>query len=176
MLSRGASLLLASASLAPLAALLAGLSIYGRAPWEHTVMWIISALCFFVIPLLLISLARSRLGSVPFEFRTIKSVDNAGMAQIVGWLIPFAAKPYVNLTAEPLGVLLVAGLIVFLLHRSHAFQSSPWLVALGYHSYEVQSHAGSTYLLITRRRPSPLASAIQVVQLAEYMLLEKERA
>jgi len=175
MLSRFASLLLASAAVAPLAATLLALSIYAHAPWENTARWAILTGAFFALPLLLFKLAFSRFGTIPFEIRTVKSIDSAGIVQVLGWLIPFAAKPYVDLTAQPVGVLVVAFFLILFLHRSHALHSSPWLAAIGYHSYEVQSQAGSTYLLLSKRRLTPLVGDIQVVQLAEYMILDKER-
>ena len=168
--------LFAATSLAPVIAAFAikdlsdGKTVYDAAPLI-AVTCVLPILCW-----LLLVFARKHLEKQELTITKIKSTDKEVLAYLVAYLLPLLANDSIDYR-DSLGVTtFVFGIIFLAVLHSTAFHFNPILGILGYHFYEVEADDGMTYLLITSDTIKKQKMLSQVVQLADYIFLEVERA
>jgi len=176
MLSRFAKGLFVATSLAPVLAAFAmkdianGKSLYSVVPLLATAM-LLPLVCW-----MLLVFARRHLEHQELVITKVTSTDKEVLAYLVAYLLPLLAKDSIDYRDSPGVTAFVFGIIFLSVLHSNAFHFNPLLGCIGYHFYEVEADDGMTYLLITSNTIRKQKMASKVVQLADYIFLEVERA
>ena len=122
--------------------------------------------------LLIIKAAKKQLGVINFNVTQVKSADSETVGFILIYLLPL-----INMTdiSVNLPVLLFIFFLFFLIVWStNAYHFNPLMGLFGYHFYEVTSNGNIVFLLITKSDIRSTAQINRVVQLTEYIVLDKE--
>jgi cytochrome b len=131
------------------------------------------------IVLVLICLAQIKFG-IPrgnkqrLKFSEVKTADKEVLAFLLAYLLPLIQKDTIGFNANPIGAVVVLGLLFFAVFHSNAFCFNPVLAMFGYHFYEIKNESGITNLVITQRLILSKEEAMIVVHVADYIFLEVE--
>ncbi len=134
---------------------------------KEGIFYLISAIILMVILKLIIDLAKKKLEVIPISIKEISNADNESVIFIFTYLIPLLGIDF-NMM---LFLLVLFFIIVF---TTNIYHFNPLLGLLGYHQYEVKLEDGPTFILITRKTLINSKQIKSVVQLTNYILLEKE--
>lgn len=115
----------------------------------------------------------SRRGEVvPIEVQSVRPADKEMLAFVLSYLLPLTNTA--NVGRMNVAVLwFVVAMLVLVVYATNAYQFNPWLGLFGYRFYEVTNQSKVTYVLITRRNIRAAAEASEVVEIAEYIVLER---
>jgi hypothetical protein len=119
----------------------------------------------------ILHLAKTQLEVSPLNITKAKSADKDVIGFFVAYVLPMFFAKAINI--EPLGLALFVGLLAFVIWGTHSIQVNPLLGVFGYHFYEVDTQAGISFLLITKRKIVNVKSVKSVVQLTEYLILDR---
>lgn len=163
---------LASSALAPIAI------VYS---WAAVVkeQYLVAASLFLSAPLLLyicvrlIAYAQAKFAVSQINPTAAEATDRESVGLLVLYLVPLFTDSFTTLQWLVIIPTLVAlGVIV---STGYNFYFSPLLGMLGWHSYRITDQKGITYVIITKRQLRSAMQTFDVVQLTEYLLLEKRR-
>lgn len=119
----------------------------------------------------IVNLAKTRLETLPITIKKAKSADKDVIGFFVAYVLPlFFAK---SLNLEPTAIFIFIALLAFVIWGTHSIQVNPLLGIFGYHFYEVDSESGISFLLVTKRKIVNVKSITNVVQLTEYLTLDR---
>jgi hypothetical protein len=119
----------------------------------------------------IVNLAKRHLETMPVTIKKAKSADKDVIGFFVAYVLPlFFAK---TVTLEPTAIFIFIALLAFVIWGTHSIQVNPLLGIFGYHFYEVDSESGISFLLVTKRKIVNVKSVTSVVQLTEYLILDR---
>lgn len=119
----------------------------------------------------IIRLAKTQLETMPIAIKKAKSADKDVIGFFVAYVLPlFFSK---TVTVEPTAIFIFIALLAFVIWGTHSIQVNPLLGVFGYHFYEVDSESGISFLLVTRQKIVNVKSVKSVVQLTEYLILDR---
>jgi hypothetical protein len=137
------------------------------------VTWLGLVLALVLSTRCLLLLVKNQLEVLDVRLGSARTSDREVIAFLVAYVLPLALGGTSSQAFDPWAVgfvLLIFGLIVW---GSHAYDFNPLLGLLGYHFFEVETEDGITYVLITKRSIVSVRQVTKVVQLAEYVLLDR---
>jgi hypothetical protein len=108
-----------------------------------------------------------------FSIDSIKTADKEVLGFVLAYLLPL-----MNLTpvrVDPRLMVFVFGILFFVVLTTHSYHVNPLLGLIGYHFYEVSTTSKVTFVLITRRDMRSKDDVRAVVQLTDYVVMEKRR-
>ncbi|MEO0233902.1 MAG: hypothetical protein ABIN11_02320 [candidate division WOR-3 bacterium] len=135
--------------------------------FREGILYFILAIILLFILKLIIDLAKIKLEIIPVSIKEISIADNESVIFIFTYLIPL-------LGIEIHMVLFLLVLFFIIVLTINIYHFNPLLSLLGYHQYEIKLVEGSTFILITRKMLINSKQIKNVVQLTNYILLEKE--
>jgi hypothetical protein len=109
----------------------------------------------------------------PLTTTEVKTADKEVLTFLIVYLLPIISKDFVGIYSSPVLAIYVIGIIAWAVFHGNAFSFNPLLALFGYHFYEVKNAAGIPYLLITRRTVRQAANNFRVVNIADYIYLDK---
>ena len=136
--------------------------------------FLIGGVGFGAICLLILHYCKTKIAVETLVITKVKSVDKQAIAFLIIYLMPLFADNAIDFQAYPWTaayVILIIGVVVY---HSNAFAFNPILALLRYHFYEVENDGGMTYLLVTRKLLRQQANSIKVVEIADYVFMDKE--
>lgn len=101
------------------------------------------------------------------SIREISNADNESIIFIFTYLIPL-------LDIDSYMVIFLLGLFFLVIFTTNLYHFNPFLGLLGYHQYEIKLEDGPTYILISKKTLINSKQIKNVVQLTNYILLEKD--
>lgn len=142
---------------------------HGFVPWGLVALAVAAVLggsCLGIV-----NLAKKHLETMPITIKKAKSADKDVIGFFVAYVLPlFFAK---TVTLEPTAIFIFIALLAFVIWGTHSIQVNPLLGVFGYHFYEVDSESGISFLLVTKRKIVNVKSVKNVVQLTEYLILDR---
>ena len=102
-----------------------------------------------------------------------EATDRESVGLLVLYLVPLFTDSFTSLQWWVIIPSLIA--LGFIVSTGYNFYFSPLLGMLGWHSYRITDQVGITYVIITKRQLRSALQQFEVVQLTEYLLLEKQR-
>lgn len=131
-------------------------------------------LVFLFLGIILISIlklilytAKIKLEVLPISITEVSNADQESLVFIFTYLIPL-----LNIdTAMIIFLLILFFIIIF---NTSIYHFNPILGLLGYHQYEIKIEGGLTFILVTKKTLRNTKQIKNVVQLTDYILLEKE--
>ncbi|HDR9473299.1 hypothetical protein [Burkholderia multivorans] len=142
---------------------------HGFLPWGLAALAVAAALggsCLGIV-----NLAKKHLETLPITIKKAKSADKDVIGFFVAYVLPlFFAK---TVTLEPAAIFIFIAMLAFVIWGTHSIQVNPLLGVFGYHFYEVDSESGISFLLVTKRKIVNVKSVRCVVQLTEYLILDR---
>ena len=157
-------------SFSPLLLVFALLDSFGRGP--ATIVCLCLAVAGPILLYLVLRLAR-RVEAVPLVAASNRRRDADVLAYVATYLIPFLAVNAMTLRSR-LAVGVFIALIALFYIRGEMYFLNPLLGVVGYRVFEVQTAAGSTVVLITKRRHIGDQARLRLVPLADYIYWEPE--
>lgn len=134
---------------------------------KEGILYLISAIILIVILKLIIDIAKKKLEIIPISIKEISNADNESVIFIFIYLIPL-------LELDIHMILFLLGLFFIIVLTTNIYHFNPLLGLLGYHQYEIKLEDGPTFILITRKTLINSKQIKIVVQISNYILLEKE--
>ena len=129
---------------------------------------------FGLVCLLLIQFCKTRLQVQTLTVKKVKAVDKQALAFLVIYLMPLFSNNAIDFQLHPMTaayVLLTIGVVVY---HTNAFAFNPVLALLRYHFYEVETEAGMTYLLVTRKVLQSQDGQHKVVKIGNYVFMDRD--
>ena len=161
---------LAASALAPVALVYAWAAIVTK-QYSVALGLILSAPLLLWMCVKLIRNAQANFEVSEISPQAAEATDRESVGLLVLYLVPLFTDSFTTLQWTVIvPSLLGLGLIV---STGYNFYFSPLLGMLGWHSYKVTDQAGITYIIITKRQLRSALQTFRVVQLSEYLLLEK---
>ncbi|MEO0234620.1 MAG: hypothetical protein ABIN11_05985 [candidate division WOR-3 bacterium] len=120
-----------------------------------------------ILLVIIIKIAKSKLEVKEISINEISNADNESVIFIFTYLIPL-----LNID-EPL-VLFLLGLTFVIVSTTNIYHFNPFLGLLGYHQYKMKLQEGMSFILITKKTLYNTKQIKKVVQLTNYILLERE--
>lgn len=102
---------------------------------------------------------------------SIEAADDENVAFLVLYAMPLFTSQFNTLDWKlwlPLGAM-----FVIIAMTGYCFHFNPLLNLLGWHFYRVTSPDGVTFILITRKHLRTISKDLPVVQLTEYVLVDR---
>lgn len=171
MLSKLAKLALVATSFAPVLLTLGWIRLLDGKVWPYAISYFIAAGLTVGLCLLLIFAARKSLEIIPFRPKSISTADAEIVGFVLAYLLPFVDAAGVSI--RPGVFWFVMGLLALAVWSTNSYHVNPVLGLLGYHFYEVTVDGDITFILITRKSLRGTGKITEVVQLTDYMVLEK---
>lgn len=135
--------------------------------WTSGLPCLIIAILLLVVLKFIIETAKRKLEIIPIYISEISNADKESLIFIFTYLIPL-----LEIDSKMIFFLLILFFIIIFTTNIHHF--NPLLGLLGYHQYEVKLKEGTTFILITKKTLINVKQVKSVVQLTDYILLEKE--
>lgn len=126
----------------------------------------ISILLLFILRWI-IKIALKKLEIASINIMEISNADNESILFIFTYLLPL-----IELNSIMLIYLLI--LFYFVVYNSNIYHFNPMLNLIGYHQYQIKLKDGISFILITKKKLISSKQVKNVVQLTNYILLEKE--
>ena len=183
MLSQFAKLLLVATSLAPIFLTLwfvefsdswePGLALDLTNNWTAGFSYLVLSILLTLICWGVISYAKSEKGleRMPVKITGIKTADKEILGFLLVYLLPLISQSNSAINTPVLVFVSVIFFVVVL--NSHAYHFNPLLGLLGYHFYEATIDGDVTFILITDKTISNCSGITEVVQLTEYMIMDR---
>jgi hypothetical protein len=114
-----------------------------------------------------------QLGVIKVKLFRAKTSDREVIGFLLAYVLPLALTG--SVAAKPDGWSLLYLVVLFgaVVWGTHAYDFNPLLGLIGYHFYEVEVEGGITYVVISKRTIVDVQQVTEVVQLTEYVLLDK---
>lgn len=172
-MTRVAKVLLVLTAFAPILLTLAFVNILGR-DYLRAAAYTIAAILLGVVAALLLREVSRRGEVVPIEVASVKPADKDLLAFVLTYLLPLTNVT--NVGRVNVAVLwFVIAMVLLVVYATNAYQFNPWLGLFGYRFYEVSNQSKVSYILITKRNIRAASDAKEVVEIAEYVVLEHEK-
>jgi hypothetical protein len=113
-----------------------------------------------------------KLSSHPLLAAEARSKDGDTMSYIVTYILPFLDAPSGDVS-KALSLMILLAVIGILYVNSNMIYTNPLLNLVGYHVFEVETDTGKVSMLVTKRQYVARGSAMSVVSLGDYVVLEK---
>lgn len=171
MLGSVAKVLLVSTAFAPVLLTLAFVRYVQGEIDARTAMYAGLAFALMVACVLVLLAAKKALQVIPFSVDSIRTADKEIVAFVLSYLLPLAklAPTAVDWRVN----FFVLGLLIVIVLTTHSYHFNPLLGLLGYHFYEVSTTDKVAFILITRKDMRNKAQITSVVQLTDYIVMEK---
>jgi hypothetical protein len=172
MLGSVAKVLLVSTAFAPVLLTLAFVRYIQGQHDTRTGVYAALAIALTIACVLVLHAAQTALQVIPFSVDSIRTADKEIVAFVLSYLLPLAklAPTAVDWRVN----LFVLGLLVVIVLTTHSYHFNPLLGLLGYHFYEVSTTDKVSFILITKKDMRNKAQISKVVQLTDYIVLEKQ--
>ena len=167
MFSKLIQLILVTTSISPVLLTLWFKEFSASGMWTSGLSWLIIAILLLVVLKFIIETAKRKLEIVPIYISEISNADKESLIFIFTYLIPL-----LEIDSEMIFFLLI--LFFIIIFTTNIYHFNPLLGLLGYHQYEVKLKEGTTFILITKKTLINVKQVKSVVQLTDYILLEKE--
>mgnify|MGYP001357920018 FL=1 len=137
--------------------------------WDIIEGWYFLAISIFLLFVLFTTLktAKNKLEVLPVKISEISNADNESIVFIFTYLIPL-----LDISTSMIIFLVILFFIILL--NTNIYHFNPVLGILGYHQYEIKLKEGTSFILITKKALVTSSQIKFVVQLTNYILLEKE--
>jgi hypothetical protein len=172
MLGHVARLLLVSTAFAPVVVTLAFVRYVQGKFDERAIIYLGLGAALTFACVVVLEVARRTLQVItPFSIDSIRTADKEVVTFVVSYLLPLA-----KLTPQAVDWRVntfVLALLIAIVLTTHTYHFNPLLGLLGYHFYEVSSGDKVSYVLITRKDMRRKAQITDVVQLTDYIVMEK---
>lgn len=171
MLGSVAKILLVSTAFAPVLLTLAFVRYVQGHTDTRTVVYAALAAALTLACVLVLRAAQGALQVIPFSVDSIRTADKEIVAFVLSYLLPLAklAPSAVDWRVN----IFVLGLLVVIVLTTHSYHFNPLLGLIGYHFYEVSTPDKVAFILITKQDMRNKAQISAVVQLTDYIVLEK---
>lgn len=174
MLGRFAKFLLVITAVAPITLTWAFADWRARGP--HLDQWVAVSVAVGLALLctLVIAGARGQLPVFTFEAAAIKNSDSEVVGFLVAYLLPLVSTSTNEFDYTVLAF--VSLLLAAVVWSSQAYSVNPLLSLLGFHFYEIESHDGVVYLLVTRTMIRRRTDVTHVAELSRSVLIDMTRS
>ncbi|MEW6508803.1 MAG: hypothetical protein AB1432_13770 [Bacteroidota bacterium] len=129
-------------------------------------VYLIIAIILWGFAFIILNVSRNKLQLLPVKIESISTADKEMVSFIFAYLIPLLEISY------PL-LFFLLGLFVFIVLTTHSYHFNPIFGLFGYHYYEVSIEGGTTFILMTKKTLMNTKQINSIVQLTDYILLEK---
>lgn len=129
-------------------------------------VYLIIAIILWSFAFIILNISRTKLQLLPVKIESISTADKEMVSFIFAYLIPLLEISY------PL-LFFLLGLFVFIVLTTHSYHFNPIFGLFGYHYYEVSIEGGTTFILMTKKTLMNTNQIKSIVQLTDYILLEK---
>lgn len=175
MLGKLAKALLVCTSIAPVLFTLAFIEFRDGNFWFGGARYVLIASLLAVVCWAVLHAADRQLQVVPFKISSASTADKEVLGFLLTYVIPLLfAGTGANATTLDVGTITFLILLFgFVVWGTHAYDFNPLMGVLGFHFYEVTNSQGISYVLISRKHIVNVKDVGCVVQLTEYVVLEK---
>ena len=132
---------------------------------------------FILIPLILtllcwiiISCSQKKLESFRVSLKSVRISDREAFSFLLAYFLPLVTRPSLGVNMSMLYLFLV--IFFVFIFASHSYHFNPLLGLFGYHSYEITTETGMSYILITRKGIRSCKDINRVVHITDYIVLE----
>lgn len=173
-MSNFAKLLLVATSFAPVLLTLAFVDWRRGEPFWYPSCYLIAAAMLTVVCALVLREASRRLEVLRLPIESVKPADKEIVGFVLSYLLPLINTW--NVARVDVWVLwFVIAILFMIVWTSNAYHFNPLLGLGGYHFYEVTTQNKISFILISRQDVRQASSIGEVVQLTEYMILERKK-
>lgn len=173
MLKRLPKVFLVATSIAPISITLAFVSVRSG-NYVECLFWLLVAGGLVLATKGILYLSQTRLEVLSVTLSKAKTSDREVIGFLLAYVVPLAlgAGQIPQIDKWAVGFLvLFFGAVVW---GTQAYDFNPLLGLIGYHFFEIELQSGITYVLITKRSIVSVQQVTAVVQLTEYVLLDRE--
>lgn len=132
------------------------------------VTYLLTAIILFLVLKFLLLLAKEKLEILQVSISEISNADNESIIFIFSYLIPL-----IDIDRTMITFLLL--LFFVIIYTTNIYHFNPILGLWGYHQYQIKLTNGTNFILITKKKLLNSKQIKNVVQLTNYILMEKEQ-
>jgi hypothetical protein len=121
----------------------------------------------------LLYLCQRQLEVLPIKLKKAKTSDREVIGFLLAYVLPLALTSGTSLEIDKWAVVFLVALFGMVVWGTHAYDFNPLLGLIGYHFFEVETEGGITYIVITKRNIVHVQQITEVVQLTDYVLLDR---
>lgn len=170
MLSWFAKLMLTGTAIAPVGFSYAWVA-YTAGHRDMALLTVAGSLFLVLICIWMLRYAKNNLESTSFQTSTTEPADRENMTFLLLYLLPLFTANFTSLNWQVwLPILVIFAVIV---STGYSYHFNPLLGLMGWHFYKVSTPEGVTYVLITKKELRRAQEGLTVVQLTEYIVLDK---
>ncbi|MFC4308260.1 hypothetical protein ACFPN2_04125 [Steroidobacter flavus] len=173
MLNKFAKALLVGTSVAPVLFTLSFLEYRSGRFWPIGASYIGVALGLAILCILLMHAAKTQLQVLRFTISSASTADKEVLGFLLTYVLPLFVSGSSAVAIDGQTVAFIVMLFGFVVWSTHAYDFNPIMGLLGYHFFEVTNSQGISYVLITRKQIVSVRDVTEVVQLTEYVVLDK---
>ena len=171
MLGFWARLLFTSTAVAPVAFVYA-YALYDAGQDNAALFLLASASLLVSIAAFFLVQVRKRLQVSPVKLVAAETADQENVAFLLLYISPLFTE---NVTTLNFSIAIpVALLFIIVVMSGNNYHFNPLLNILGWHFYKVDTDDGVSRVLITRRSIRNVINRLQVVQITDYVIMEKQ--
>ena len=171
MLNWFAKLLLTATAIAPVGFSYAWVAYTSSCP-NIALLTVAASLALVLICIWMLRYARNNLESSNFQISTIEAADRENMIFLLLYLLPLFTASFTSLNWQVWLPMLV--IFAVMVSTGYSYHFNPLLGLMGWHFYKVSTPEGVTYVLITKKELRRAQDGLNVVQLTEYIVLDKD--
>jgi hypothetical protein len=172
-LKRVPKVFLVATSLAPISLTLAFLDVRSG-HLAQALGWLLFALLLVLSTRFILYLSRKQLEVLPIKLCKAKTSDREVIGFLLAYVLPLALTSGTTPQVDGWAIGFLVALFGLVVWGTHAYDFNPLLGLIGYHFFEVETDSGITYVLITKRSIVSVHQVAEVVQLTEYVLLDRK--
>jgi hypothetical protein len=166
MLSKLVQIILVLTSLSPVLLTLWFKEFKKKFIWFDGLIFLVLALLLILVLYFIIKIAHQKLEMIPIEIDEVSPADQESIIFIFTYLLPL-------LDIDISMMLFLLTIFAIVIFTTNIYHFNPMLGILGYHQYEVTIKGGTTFILITKKTLVNTKQIKRVVQLTDYIILEK---
>lgn len=167
MLSRLIQIILVSTSISPVLLTFWFKSFSKSLNLIDGLIYLIFSLLLIILLKIILKIAQNKLEILPISIVEISNADHESVIFIFTYLIPL-------LEINTSMILFLLSLFLLIITTTNIYHFNLLLGILGYHQYEIKIKDGTSFILITKKYLVNIKQINKVVQLSNYILLEKE--
>ena len=165
-----AQLFLAFTAFAPVLLTYAGVSAL-NSNYCHAVQFLAACAALVLLCDGLLHFAKTKLESMSYRTATVETADNEAFGLLLVYLLPLITRDLSTYNWH--AWIIVSFFFCLIVAIGYGYHFNPLLVFFGYHFYKVTELGHIPHTLITQRRIYDTGETLQVVRVADYILIEK---
>ena len=139
--------------------------------WNQALVYSLIGVSWILLNLLILQFCYQHLQRMPFTTKTVRAADEDNLGFLLIYLLPLITGE--ALVHNWIEWAVVTVFLCLIICTSYGYHFNPVLTLFGYHFYRVTDKSEIPHILITKRRIHVVGEKLNVMCVADYVLMEE---